>query len=94
MRRFVGVLAQVCADTDPEVGSSQLWEALAVGEPERYTGEEWKDYADASPTWFINLSPTDEAIGGREVPSFLFLRGSGESLCVVAIEWGELTTSP
>lgn len=90
----LGDSSEVCAGADLEMGSSQAWETMAVGEPERYTGEERTDYADVSPTWFINLSPTDDAIGGTEVPSVLFLRGSGEDLCIVAIEWGDLSTSP
>ncbi|MFS0894262.1 hypothetical protein [Microbacterium sp. 179-I 3D3 NHS] len=89
-----GSSSKLCADAALEVGSSEVWETMAPGEPEKYTGEESKDYTDASPTWFINLSPTDDATSGSEVPNFLFLRGSGEDLCVVAIEWGELSTSP
>lgn len=88
--RSSGDSSKVCADLDLKLGSPAAWEALAAGEPQEYTGEDWGSYAEFSPTWFINLSPTEEAVGGSEIPSFLFLRGSGEELCVVAIEWAEL----
>lgn len=90
--RSSGRSSAVCADADVELGSPRVWETMAPGEPQRYTGEEWEAFAEVSPSWFINLSPTEEATGGVDIPAFLFLRGSGEELCVVAIEWGELSS--
>lgn len=91
-----GETSKVCTDAAVELGSSTAWEGLAAGEPEEYTGDQWEDFADLSPTWVINLSPThtEHVEGVQEVPVYLFYRGSGEDLCVVGIEWGELATSP
>lgn len=85
---------RVCADADLELGSSSAWEGITAGEPEEYTGDEWKEYANLSPSWLINLSPSNsgEKTGVKEVPAYLFYRGSGDELCVAGIAWGEQTT--
>lgn len=91
-----GSSTKICSDANVDLGASTAWKHLAAGEPEQYTGDQWEKYADIDPTWLINLSSTDtqEADGSREVPAYLFYRGSGDELCVAAIEWGELATTP
>lgn len=90
--KSLGDSSKICADAEVDTGSANAWRGLAAGEPEEYTGKEWEGYAEVAPAWFINLSPGEEAVGGSEIPSFLFLRGSKNDLCVAAIEWSELAT--
>lgn len=85
-----------CAEADLRFGASEAWDGLTAGEPEQYTGDDFEEFGHLSPTWLINLSPidSDESAGVREVPTYLFYRGSGEALCVVGVSWGARSTSP
>lgn len=94
--RTAGDSAHLCTESNADLGDPADWAGLAAGEPEKYDGSSWEEYADLSPSWLINLSAAE--VSGedsqREVPAFLFFQGSGEDLCVVDVAWGERFTTP
>ena len=85
----------VCSGADVDLGTPPDWADLAPGEPAKYTAEQGKQYEALSPTWVINLSHYSTAAESisKDVPAILYFTGSEESLCVVAIEWGQLATT-
>jgi hypothetical protein len=92
-----GSSAEACSEVSLDFGAPSSWEGLAAGEPEEYAEDQWEEFAELSPTWLINLSPTDsdDAKGAseKETPAYLFYRGSGDDLCVAGIAWGSRATS-
>jgi len=90
-----GQSSKVCADAQVDFGDSTSWDGLSAGEPEKFNGEQWKEYDDLSPTWFINVSQSqpDEGVSGQEVPAVIFFRGDGDALCVAGVAFGTRTTS-
>lgn len=90
-----GQTTRLCEDARVDLGATSAWEGLAAGEPEEYTGTELADFADLSPSWFINLSPADVEASQVpvEVPTHVLYRGSGEELCVAGVSWGERAAS-
>lgn len=86
---------RVCSDSKADLGSPSKWAGLSTGEPEKFSGKQWETYEQLSPTWVINLSYSSATTGAesRKVPSFLFFKGGGKDLCVVAVEWGELRST-
>lgn len=82
-----------CADATVDIGDPLRWEGLSAGEPERLTGDYWKEQHAAGATWTINLEGLDPttAQNGGEYPSVIFYSGDDEHLCVSDIEWGTVS---
>lgn len=90
-----GQSGRVCADAPVDFGDPTSWDGLSAGEPEKFDGEQWEEYADLSPTWFINVSQSrpDEGESAREVPAVLFFRGEADDLCIAGVAFGTRVTS-
>lgn len=86
---------RVCSDSKVDLGSPSAWAGLSAGEPEKFSAKKWDTYEELSPTWVINLSYSSATTGAesKKIPSFLFFKGTAKDLCVVAVEWGELTST-
>ena len=87
---------RVCNDSTSDLGSPADWTGLSAGEPAKFSVKQWETYEPLSPTWVINLSYDSDIAqaGAKKVPVFLFFRGSGKDLCVVAVEWSEPFSTP
>lgn len=77
-----------CADTKAEFGTSQDWDGLSAGEPERFHPEYWEDQKPLDPVWNINLEAGPEGVtDGTVIPSDVFYKQTADGLCVVDIAW-------
>lgn len=84
---------RACALSSPEFGDPERWFGLSGGEPERLTGDFWKQQRSLGAEWAINLEGLDTttAENGGSYPSYVFFSETNGELCVVDVEWGTVS---